>query len=77
MSGIKFLYTFTFNLRAEISVWFIPTFFLKCTKSTVYHFIIQYYYMECNRDGRLKLILNTKMQISVKVDWTPPAMGQV
>jgi hypothetical protein len=67
MSWIKFLYTFTFNLSAEISVWFTPTFFLKCTKSTVHHFIAQYYYMERNRDGRLTLILNTRKQISVNL----------
>lgn len=78
MSWIKYLYTFTFNFSAEISVLFTPTFFLKCTKSTVHHFITQYYYMKnCNRDGRLTLILITRKQISVKVHWTPPGPGQV
>jgi len=53
-------------------------FILKCTKSTAHHFITQYYYMkDCNRDSRLTLILNTRQQISVKVEWTPPGTGQV
>ena len=78
MSWIKYLDTFTFNLSAEISVWFTLTFILKCTKLTVHHLITQYYYMkDCKRDGRLLLILNTRKQISVQVDWTPPGMGQV
>lgn len=78
MSWIKYLDTFTFNLSAEISVWLISTLILKCTKSTVHHFITQYYYMkDCNRDGRLTLILNTRKKVSVKVDWTPPGTGQM
>jgi len=45
-------------------------------KATVHHFITQYFYMnDCNKDGRLTLILNTRKQISVKVDWTPLGMG--